>query len=565
MTDSMHARESRKDGSRKMNLQKARTGEGSTFREFSLWQARKNGSTLRRRELKHCTDQHINEEYTGPMAPSEEAKQWLTEHGLEGFLRIADAPPHDEPEQAAKSIDLSEITEGAVQAITGLQAGGMQSVESPSNEILFEYFGEYSLSSKAYRTQGGQDLLFGEVARVLMEYGFVHPRPPAIPKYRAGFVIATYEGLRVDWLHFITEGLKDAIGNLVEGKKPWAGIAQWLTVLVPPVLSIKQKKRGRQETTPKRATKRRQLLEKHTPGWTQEEEEQQEEGPSSRKPETADKGKEKPADKGKEKPADKGKEKPAGKGKEKSGKKTTRAREPAEGEPVVQKPIKITVRRPEPEPEDFVQKIRLGTTTEEEAEEEEPTETLERHAPKRGRERRAKEPAPPVGGTQQRAKEPTPIAVGLEERVEPRAAQNEAAPDQTLPDFGQEQVLPDFDSEQVFPDLGSEQVPAPETSARQPEKRQEQQPEPPSGSAQSTPTEEGEHGQEKSTCQQWLRWLSEQVSGVADQLDVEERRREHLTRTTTEELVSLRTQIQSVQEELTRAKKSAANTATTDQ
>ena len=92
--------------------------------------------------------------------------------------------------------------------------------------------------------------------------------------------------------------------------------------------------------------------------------------------------------------------------------------------------------------------------------------------------------------------------MGLEEWVEPRAAQNEATLDQTLPNFSQEQVLPDFYSEQVFPDLGSEQVLAPETTATQPEKRREQQPEPPSGSAQSTPTEEGEHGQEKSTCQQ---------------------------------------------------------------
>ena len=114
-----------------------------------------------------------------------------------------------------------------------------------------------------------------------MEYGFVHPRPPAIPKYRAGFVIAAYEGLQVDWLHFIIEGLKDAIGNLVDGKKSLAGIAQWLTVLVP----IRQKKRGRQETTPKKTAKRRQLLEKHTSGWTQEEGEQPEEGPSQRQPE----------------------------------------------------------------------------------------------------------------------------------------------------------------------------------------------------------------------------------------------------------------------------------------
>ena len=75
----------------------------------------------------------------------------MTENGLEGLLRIADTPPHVEPEQAAATIDLLEITEGALQALTGLQAGGLRSIENPSNQILFEYFGEYSISSKAYR------------------------------------------------------------------------------------------------------------------------------------------------------------------------------------------------------------------------------------------------------------------------------------------------------------------------------------------------------------------------------------------------------------------------------
>ena len=36
--------------------------------------------------------------------------------------------------------------------------------------------------------------------------------------------------------------------------------------------------------TMKKATKRRQLLEKHTPGWTPKDEEHPNEGPSSRKP-----------------------------------------------------------------------------------------------------------------------------------------------------------------------------------------------------------------------------------------------------------------------------------------
>ena len=48
-------------------------------------------------------------------------------------LRIAEAPPHDKMEQEAATIDLSEITEAAVQALTGLQVGGLQLVECPSN------------------------------------------------------------------------------------------------------------------------------------------------------------------------------------------------------------------------------------------------------------------------------------------------------------------------------------------------------------------------------------------------------------------------------------------------
>ena len=199
------------------------------------------------------------------------------------------------------------------------------------------------------------------------------------------------------------------------------------------------------------------------------------------------------------------------------------------------------MRRPEPEPADFVQKIRLGTTTEEEAKQGDSAEPLERHAPKRGREQRAKEPAPPVGGTQQWAKGPTPIPEEVGEQEESRVAQKEAT---------NEQVLPDIASEQIFPDLGSEQFPEPETGAREPDGRQEQQPEPPSGSAESTPIEEESHGLENRTMQQCLRWFSEQVWGVVDQLDEEERCGEYLTRTTTQELVSLRTQIQGLQEEL---------------
>ena len=80
----------------------------------------------------------------------------------------------------------------------------------------------------------------------------------------------------------------------------------------------------------------------------------------------------------------------------------------------------------------------------------------------------------------------------------------------------------------------------------EPEKVPEKQPELRSRREHSNP----DHGLEGSTKQQWLRWLSEQVSGVADQIEEEEKRREHLTHTTTQELVALQTQIQEMQVEL---------------
>ena len=98
MAGDMHARDSRKDGSRKMHLQKAKACEGFTFHEFSFTQAQEHRRASRRTEHIFYTHQHIQEEETGPMALSEEARQWLTENGLEGLLRIADAPPHAQTE-----------------------------------------------------------------------------------------------------------------------------------------------------------------------------------------------------------------------------------------------------------------------------------------------------------------------------------------------------------------------------------------------------------------------------------------------------------------------------------
>ena len=160
--------------------------------------------------------------------------------------------------------------------------------------------------------------------------------------------------------------------------------------------------------------------------------------------------------------------------------------------------------------------------------------------PRQGRERRARGPAPPVDRTQQRAQEPPPVAgaEGKEDEVRTTLKEAEPAPKEAVPEL----VLPDF-REPVILDSRNERVP-------EPEKVPEKQPEPRSRSEQSYP----DHGLEGSPKPQWLRWLSEQVSGVADQIEEEETRRQHLTHTTTQELVVLRTQIQGLQGELLQEK-----------
>ena len=59
------------------------------------------------------------------MALSTATREWFNKHGLEGFLRVADAPPHEELENIVARIDLEEISEGTVQALIGLPVGGV--------------------------------------------------------------------------------------------------------------------------------------------------------------------------------------------------------------------------------------------------------------------------------------------------------------------------------------------------------------------------------------------------------------------------------------------------------
>ena len=62
------------------------------------------------------TEKHTDrkEEHTSLMALPTATRKWFSKNGPEGFLKIVDAPPHEEPEKIAPIIDLEEITEGTI-------------------------------------------------------------------------------------------------------------------------------------------------------------------------------------------------------------------------------------------------------------------------------------------------------------------------------------------------------------------------------------------------------------------------------------------------------------------
>ena len=68
-----------------------------------------------------------------------------------------------------------------IRSTLDLKHGGEHEVEIPPHTTLKEYFGMYSISGKAYRTYGGPNKAFGEIARILMEYAFVHTNPMRMP------------------------------------------------------------------------------------------------------------------------------------------------------------------------------------------------------------------------------------------------------------------------------------------------------------------------------------------------------------------------------------------------
>ena len=95
---------------------------------------------------------------------SQETRSWLQQQGLGGYLRVIDTPAHPDAQEIACRIHPNTVTNNMIHATLDLKRGGEHEVEIPPHTTLKEYFGMYSISGKAYRTYGGPNKSFGEIA-----------------------------------------------------------------------------------------------------------------------------------------------------------------------------------------------------------------------------------------------------------------------------------------------------------------------------------------------------------------------------------------------------------------
>ena len=114
---------------------------------------------------------------------------------------------------------------------------------------------------KLFKHKGGEDEFFHEVAKFLLEVGFVSPRFYCMPKKRVDFIIATYEGEIFDWGLLSTEALWEQLYGVQKGKPMKPIFARWLSVLFP-TLRLKNRQEEQRPPRPQPASRPRRQVQR---------------------------------------------------------------------------------------------------------------------------------------------------------------------------------------------------------------------------------------------------------------------------------------------------------------
>ena len=158
-----------------------------------------------------------------PTEPSPALRTWLHQRQLSGYLRVLATEPWADLEAAYATLNVAEITPEAIRAYLDLPSGGIKEVEMLPHERISAYYGEYSTTSKSYKTLGGQSDLFKEWSVLFMTVAFLHQNAHAMPRGKGSLFIAEFEGTRIDWAEWTAESILREIA--ANKKKPVPALA----------------------------------------------------------------------------------------------------------------------------------------------------------------------------------------------------------------------------------------------------------------------------------------------------------------------------------------------------
>ena len=109
-------------------------------------------------------------------------RKWLTDHGLQGFIQVVEAPPHPNALEMANKLNINTLTDSVVCKNLGLSNTGEREFDILPTELLERYYGKYSQSAKAFRTRDIPDTFFRDIAEFLLEVGCTHINAYGMPK-----------------------------------------------------------------------------------------------------------------------------------------------------------------------------------------------------------------------------------------------------------------------------------------------------------------------------------------------------------------------------------------------
>ena len=133
-----------------------------------------------------------------PTEPSPTLRKWLHQHHLVGYLRVLATEPWVDLKAVYATIDMADITPEVVRAYQDLPPGGIKDVEMLSHDRISAYYGEFSATSKSYKTMGGHSDLFKEWLVLFMTVALHQQSDQSMPRGKGSLLIAEFEGTKID-------------------------------------------------------------------------------------------------------------------------------------------------------------------------------------------------------------------------------------------------------------------------------------------------------------------------------------------------------------------------------